>query len=114
MKNTQVFEEVWKPVKGYEEYYEVSNLGRVRSLDRKIILSGKRKGQIRIYSGKNLKPLESQGHLSVQLQKCGSRMNIGLGRLVAIHFLEGFGDSGRMQIKYKDGNPKNCCITNLE
>ena len=27
-------EEVWKPIKGYEGLYEVSNYGRVRSLDR--------------------------------------------------------------------------------
>jgi NUMOD4 motif len=28
--------EQWRPIKGYEDYYEVSNLGRVRSLDREI------------------------------------------------------------------------------
>ena len=28
-------EEIWRPVKGFEGYYEVSNLGRVRSIDRK-------------------------------------------------------------------------------
>ena len=27
-------EEVWKPIEGYDGLYEVSNLGRVRSLDR--------------------------------------------------------------------------------
>ena len=27
-------EEIWKDVVGYEGYYQVSNLGRVRSLDR--------------------------------------------------------------------------------
>lgn len=29
-------EEIWKPIKNYEGFYEISNLGRVRSLDRKI------------------------------------------------------------------------------
>ena len=29
-------EEIWKPVKGYEGFYEVSNLGRIRSLDRTV------------------------------------------------------------------------------
>ena len=29
-------EEIWKPVKDFEGYYEVSNLGRVRSIDRVI------------------------------------------------------------------------------
>ena len=27
--------EIWKPISGYNGYYEVSNLGRVRSLERK-------------------------------------------------------------------------------
>ena len=31
-------EEVWKPVKGFEDFYEVSNFGRVRSLDRVIVI----------------------------------------------------------------------------
>lgn len=26
--------EIWKPIKGYEELYEVSNYGRIRSFDR--------------------------------------------------------------------------------
>ena len=29
--------EIWKPVKGYEKYYAVSNKGRIRSLDRVIL-----------------------------------------------------------------------------
>lgn len=29
-------EEIWKPIKGYEGYYEISNLGRVKSLPRKV------------------------------------------------------------------------------
>ena len=30
-------EEIWRPVKDYEGYYEVSNLGRVRSIDRVVV-----------------------------------------------------------------------------
>ena len=33
----KIEKEIWKPIKGYEGLYEVSNLGRVRSLDREII-----------------------------------------------------------------------------
>lgn len=31
--------EIWKPVKGFEDYYDVSSLGRIRSKDRVIIQS---------------------------------------------------------------------------
>lgn len=34
MKSLNFMEEVWKPVRGYEGYYEISNFGKVRSLDR--------------------------------------------------------------------------------
>ena len=30
-------EEIWKDVVGYEGYYQVSSLGRIRSVDREII-----------------------------------------------------------------------------
>lgn len=107
-------EEIWKPVEGYEDSYEVSNTGKVRSKDRTIMLSGKRSGQVRKYEGKELKILRSQGYQMVHLQKPGSRETIGVGRLVAYHFLPGFKESGRYKVKYKDGNTTNCCIDNLE
>ena len=106
--------EIWKPVEGFEGWYEVSNTGKVRSLDRKIKLRGKREGQYRIYTGRELRPLNSQGHLTVHLQKQGKRCSIGLGLLVANHFLDGFKESDRKHVRYKDGNCMNCCVENLE
>lgn len=35
--------EIWKPVKGYENFYEVSDTGRIRSLDRTIVFKDGRK-----------------------------------------------------------------------
>ena len=107
-------EEIWKPVEGYEGYYEVSNTGRVRSLDREVVLKGKREGQVRRYMGKEMKPLRVNDYVMVHLQKGSTRQNIGLGRLVALHFLDGFKKSGRYTVKYKDGDTTNCCIDNLE
>lgn len=107
-------EEIWKPVKGYEGFYEVSNTGKVRSVDREITLKGKRSGQTRMYKGRLISPLNcGDGHLNIHLQREGHRKNIGLGRLVALHFLDGFEDSGRYQICYKDGDHTNCTLDNL-
>ena len=40
-------EEIWRPVKEYEGYYEVSNLGRVRSIDRVVVdKSGRRQREV--------------------------------------------------------------------
>lgn len=106
--------EVWKPIKGYEGFYEISNKGNVRSLDRVITLSGKRDGQVRRYRGRPLYPLKCHDCLVVHLQKEGKRETTSLGKLVAQHFLDGYADSGRMRVKYKDGDAFNCCVTNLE
>ena len=106
-------EEIWKPVEGYEGYYEVSNTGKVRSVDREVVLKGKRAGQIRVYQGKELKPLRVNNYVMVHLQRGNTRQNIGVGRLVALHFLDGFKESNRYMVVYKDGNPANCCIENL-
>ena len=107
-------EEIWKPIEGYEGFYEVSNMGRVRSVNRIINLKGKRAGQTRVYEGRELKPLCSQEHLLIRLQKEGQKENIGLGRLVANHFVDGFKESGRIYVRYKDGNYQNCAASNLE
>ena len=105
--------EIWKPVEGYEGYYEVSNTGKVRSLPRTVVLEGKRAGQVRNYVGKELKKLHTADHVIVKLYKDGKVLSISVGRLVALHFLEGFKDSGAGWVKYKDGNPENCNVNNL-
>lgn len=75
--------ELWKDIAGYEGYYQVSNLGRVRSLDRTI----ERKGPKKI-NGKIITPTDNgNGYLIVGLRKEGVRKNHYVHRLVAAHFL---------------------------
>lgn len=78
--------EVWKPVVGYEGYYEVSDRGRVRSVDRIIICKG---GQVRKLRGK-IMSLQSKGdfgHLQVILQRCGEYRHWAVHQLVAVAFI---------------------------
>jgi hypothetical protein len=75
--------EEWRPIVGYEGEYEVSSLGRVRSLDR--ISRGRRK---RRKPGKMLKPDGSTVYLVVSLPGLESgRRRILVHRLVAAAFL---------------------------
>lgn len=76
--------EEWRPIEGYEEFYEVSNLGRVRSLDRVVESStGKRK-----HKGKLLKQARTaRGYLIVCLRKEGKQLTQYVHRLVAVAFL---------------------------
>lgn len=74
--------EQWRDVIGYEGYYQVSNLGRVRSVDRVVRHS---RGGTRKLKGKilRLSPMDGGGHLAVHLCKKGTRLDIGVHRLVA-------------------------------
>lgn len=96
--------EHWKPVVGFEGLYEVSDHGRVRSLDR-MTARGLRKGQM-------MKPFAlDTGHLRVRLSRDGR----GSGPLVHRLVLEAFvgpcpdGQEGC----HSDGNPENNHVGNL-
>lgn len=71
-----IMQEVWKPVPGYEGVYEVSNQGRVRSLDRYVECVGPIKGRyLSKKKGRVLRPGPSNyGHLSVVLGRRQTRM----------------------------------------
>ena len=82
-------QEIWKPVLGFEGYYEVSNLGRVRSLTRYIYQP---MGSNRIivphrYDGKVLVPQLCSEYLCVPLLKNGMVSHCCVHRLVATAFL---------------------------
>ena len=102
-------EEIWKPVVGYEGYYEVSNLGNVRSLTR-TLAKGQykicRKGRpVKLYSTK-------QGYLKAPLCKNSILKGMFVHRLVAKAFLPN--PHNFPCINHKDENKANNDVTNLE
>lgn len=73
--------ETWKAIPGYEGFYEVSDQGRVRSLDRTVSDGRRVKGQF-------LSPDRGRyGHLRVTLQKNGKIERILVHRLVLQAFV---------------------------
>lgn len=104
-------EEIWKPVLGYEGLYEVSNLGRVRSVDRSVTYNN---GQIHLHKGKLLSPGKTNklGYLQVALCKNGSIKHKLVYRLVAEVFIPN--PDNLPQVNHKDENPLNNCVDNLE
>lgn len=78
-------EEVWKPVVGWEGFYEVSSWGRVRSTTSQIPL---KRGGHRLRTGK-IRALQSKesGHLSVDLKRSGERKTYLVHRLIAEAFI---------------------------
>ena len=95
-------EEIWKPIKDYEGLYEISSLGRVKSLNYH------RTGKERM-----LNPgTDGWGYLHVILCKNGNRRIFKVHRLVANAFLEN--PDHKSDVNHKDENKINNCLTNLE
>lgn len=81
--------ERWLPVVGYEGLYEVSDLGRVRSLSRVVSRSGPRGPRVRI-AGQALKvrpPAGTDPYAHVELNRDGERRYMRVHVLVAAAFL---------------------------
>lgn len=86
-------EEVWKDVKGFEGLYQVSNMGRVRSLDRDIVTTCRGTVHTRHYKGRIIKPKYAPaGYQEVTLANSGQHKRIQIHRLVALHFVYGYKD----------------------
>lgn len=115
MQTVRLTEE-WKAVKGYEGLYEVSNAGKVRSIDRVVV--GK-DGKAKRLKGKELfftisKP-SAKGHqprASVQLWKENKAKLIYVHRVVATAFIPN--PDNKPTVNHIDGNPLNNNVWNLE
>lgn len=102
------FEE-WKDVVGYEGYYQVSNYGRVKSIQRSV-WNGK--GYF-INNGKILKQAKNKkGYPIVYLSKNAKQKTITVHRLVALAFISN--PQNKPQVNHIDGNKKNNNVSNLE
>ena len=98
--------EEWKDIKNYEGLYQVSNLGRVKSLERKK-KSPLKNQKYAILKEKILKQSkDAEGYPIVGLTKNGKRKTNLVHRLVAETFLP--------IINHIDGNKENNNIANLE
>jgi len=102
--------ECWLPIPGYEGYYEASDLGRIRSLDRIIVGGGccprrRKKGQILRGRPNN------HGYPSVYLSKDGHRRNITVHSLILLTF-RGPRPEGRI-IRHLNGDQLDARLENL-
>lgn len=104
--------EVWKPIPAFEGHYEVSNFGRVRSVDRYIEYKDGRKP--RFFKGEVRPSYEKKnGYLAITLYKNRRGNNRYIHRLVLMTF-NPVEDMDKLEVNHKDGNKKNNHIDNLE
>ena len=111
--------ETWKDIKDFEGLYEVSNLGRIKSL------ANKKSPKITIYKHRTSKyykskikekimkqGLVSRGYFSILLIKNKNGTRAYVHRLVAQTFIPNV--ENKKTVNHKDGNPKNNQVSNLE
>lgn len=100
--------EVWKniSIKDYEDFYQVSNLGRVRSVDKVDSLGRLIRGKIKASTN------NGNGYLVVNLKNNGKQKMVTIHRLVAEAFIPN--PYNLPQINHKDENKLNNKVENLE
>jgi len=79
-------QEVWVDIKGWEGYYQISNMGQVRSVERVVVYSN---GRPHLVLSKILKLKKKDfGHLEVTLCRNCKQYSCLVHRLVALHFID--------------------------
>lgn len=99
--------EIWRPVKGHEGAYIVSNFGNVMSIPREY---KSKDGRSFYVDGKTLKKSDdTRGYDRVQIGKYKKER---VHRIVANAFIPN--PMNLPEVNHKDGNKKNNCVENLE
>jgi len=101
--------EIWKDIEGYKGLYQISNLGRVKSLKRKEIFGKK----TRIRNEKYLnQAIHKSGYLFVSLSKNNFTKNFMVHRLVILSFIKN--TQNKPQVNHKNGIKTDNILENLE
>tara|TARA_R100001086_G_scaffold250083_1_gene193457 strand:- start:1531 stop:2301 length:771 start_codon:yes stop_codon:yes gene_type:complete len=107
---TRDISQIWKDIEGYSGYYQVSNDGEVRSLDREIV---HKNGHSIVRKGKSLNKYKcSKGYYRVELSKHGTRKKMLVHRLVAQAFISN--PNKKPCVNHKNGIKTDNNISNLE
>ncbi len=101
--------EIWRDIPDYEDHYQVSNLGNVKSLSRYVFKNG---GKFITKEKLLSKGCDAGGYHHVGLCKNGKMKTIKVHRLVAICFIDN--PNNYKPVNHLDGNKQNNRVGNLE
>lgn len=105
-------EEIWKPIKDFENIYEVSNTGRVRRVSGNVANSTHSTRRIEIHDKKLSVNVLRHGYLQCHLFKSNKDHLRNVHRLVAEAFIPN--PLGLPEVNHIDGNKANNNVSNLE
>ena len=100
--------EIWKDIIGYEGYYQISSLGKIKSIKR---FRGNGKGGY-IQKEKYIKGWTNGGYIRVSLCSLLFKQGFFLHRIIAVAFIPN--PENKPCINHIDGNKKNNSLNNLE
>jgi len=101
--------EIWRPIRGFEGLYEVSNHGRVRGVER--IIKHNKGGAILKKAGLLKGSINPKGYSQVKLSVDGKTFIRSVHRLVAFAFLAHA--TPELQVNHKDLDKLNNHVANL-
>lgn len=102
--------EVWKDIKGYEGLYQVSNLGNIKSFDRKVLYNN---GKLHYHKGRMIKKRKKQnGYLSISVCKNGVEIHKSVHRIVAEAFIKN--PNNYPQVLHKNNIRNDNMVSNLK
>lgn len=101
-------DEIWKDIPNYEGYYQASNIGRIRGLNREVPYLG----GTRVVRGRVLTPsMDIHGYPHVMMTKENVQRFESVHRMVALAFLPN--PDNLPEVDHIDGNPSNSSLENL-
>ena len=101
--------EEWRPVVGWEKFYEASSLGRIKRLERETVTRG---GNIKVLPEMIMssKPC-ADGYIKIQLKRNGERKVTKACRIIAEAFIPN--PEGFSSVVHLNGNRSDCRVENL-
>lgn len=106
--------EEWRPVVGWEGLYEVSNLGKIRTVEHQVHVERPNQTPYNFHVKAKMKKLgcSNTGYLTAALSKNGTTVNVQVHTMVAEAFLPN--PNNFHTINHIDGNKHNNVVSNLE
>lgn len=103
-------DEIWVDIRGYEGLYQVSNMGNIKSMNRRVKHS--LYGYMNIKSKRIIAAKNNRGYLTVSLWKNNKGKSFTVHRLVLSMFVDNI--KNKKEINHINGNKEDNKLSNLE